>query len=251
MVAFSAPMARARRPTSISPAPRVRTSRTHHRLAVPRDGARLATVSFTVATWSRRMAAHGRLMSRRASSSPSAPWRWCAPTARRRPRRAAPEALLHLAQLARDVGGGGAGLQPQRSSSPHFARDAAHAGHRADAAYAEHALGDLLSTNQLRASSSRAGGWCRSGSACRQLDLGHRGRAGHRAGRSARATASRMSSSAFHRIASQAELHGHRGVAVLHLGVDVLTFCRWRWSSPACARPRSPSAPATRPAAAR
>jgi hypothetical protein len=65
--------------------------------------------------------------------------------------------LLHLAQLARDVGGGGLERQqPVRVElDAHLAIDAADARDRADALDAEHRLGETsLSTNQDSATSS-------------------------------------------------------------------------------------------------
>jgi hypothetical protein len=58
--------------------------------------------------------------------------------------------LLHLAQLARDVGGGGVQRQQARrvELDAHLARDAAHARHRAHAGHASSALVTWLSTNQ-------------------------------------------------------------------------------------------------------
>jgi hypothetical protein len=54
--------------------------------------------------------------------------------------------LLHLAQLARDIGGRvRRGQQAGRVElDAHLARDAADARHRADAAHAEHGLGDRV-----------------------------------------------------------------------------------------------------------
>jgi hypothetical protein len=64
--------------------------------------------------------------------------------------------LLHLAQLARDVGRRGAQRQQagRVESTTHLARDAADARHRAHAAHGQQALATVLSTNQDSASSS-------------------------------------------------------------------------------------------------
>ena len=84
--------------------------------------------------------------------------------------------LLHLAQLARDVGGGGVQrLQLQRVElDAHLARDAAHARHRADAAHAEHGLGDVVVDEPAQGLVVHAAGGDGVGQdrQARQLDLG-------------------------------------------------------------------------------
>ena len=135
--------------------------------------------------------------------------------------------LLHLAQLARDVGRGGVErLQLRRIDlDAHLARNAAHARHRAEAAHAEQRLGDVVVDEpaQRLAVHARGGDGVGEDRRARDVELADRrvAHVGGQVGAHARDGVAHVVDRLLRRLL-EAELDRDDGRAVEHLGVDVL-----------------------------